>query len=257
MKWTSRSNFFNDYDFLHHTQSGFLSKHSTETALTFMTENWLKADNGGKIVGTIMVGFRKAFDLVDHALLLETLSYYKCSENFITLMKSYLANKTQVVSVNSKLSNVAEINCGVPQGSILGPLLFWVFNNDVPLMLSDKIYSTELYADGTPIYDMQDNPETLQRNLQHSLVSLQIWCKRNGMLLNTDKTKIMLITTRQQRVRLDENLFTLIYNDVILQLTTGDKILGVNIEQNILWNNHFQCVSRKVSSYIWLLSKIK
>ena len=104
---------------------------------------------------------------------------------------------------------------------------------------------------------MQDDLETLQRNLQHSLLSLQIWCKRNGMLLNTDKTKLMLITTRQKRVRLDENLFTLIYNDVILQLTTGDKILGVNIEQNLLWNNHFQSVSRKVSSYIWLLSKIK
>ena len=79
----------------------------------------------------------------------------------------------------------------------------------------------------------KDNPETLQRNLQHSLVSLQIWCERNGMLLNTDKTKIILITTRQQRIRLDENLFTLTYSDVILQLTTADKILGVNIEQNI------------------------
>ena len=68
---------FNDYDVLHHTQSGFRSKHSTVTALTFMTENWLKAVNDGKIVGTIMVGFRKTFDLVDHALLLETLSYFK------------------------------------------------------------------------------------------------------------------------------------------------------------------------------------
>ena len=77
------------------------------------------------------------------------------------------------------------------------------------------------------------------------------------MLLNSDKTKLILITTRQKRVSLDENLFTLIYNDVILQLTTGDKILEVNIEQNLLWNNHFQCVSRKVSSYIWLLSKMK
>ena len=85
---------------------------------------------------------------------------------------------------------------------------------------------------------MQDDLETLQRNLQHSLVSLQIWCKRNGMLLNTDKPKIILITSRQKRVRLDENLFTFTYIDVILQLTTGDKILGVNIEQNLLWNNH-------------------
>ena len=173
-------------------------------------------------------------------------------------MKSYLASRTQVVSVSGKLSTAAEINCGIPQGSILGLVLFlFFFINDLPLMLSDNIFSTDLYADDTTIYDMQDDLETLQRNLQHSLLSLQIWCKRNGMLLNTDKTKLMLITTRQKRVRLDENLFTLTYNDVIVQLTRRDKILEVNIEQNLLWNNHFQRVSRKVSFYIWLLSKIK
>ena len=82
-------------------------------------------------------------------------------------------------------------------------------------MLSDNIYSTDLYADGPSIYDMQDELETLQRNLQHSLLSFQIWCKRNGMLLNTDKTKLMFITTSQKRVGLDKNLFTLTYNDVI------------------------------------------
>ena len=74
-----------------------------------------------------MVDFRKAFDLVDHGLLLEKLSYYKCFETFITLMKSYLANRTQVVSVSGKLSNAAEINYGVPQESILEPLLFFLF----------------------------------------------------------------------------------------------------------------------------------
>ena len=74
-----------------------------------------------------MDDFRKAFDLVDHGLRLEKLSYYKCFETFIALMKSYLANRTQVVSVNGKLSDAAEINCKVPQGSILGPLLFFVF----------------------------------------------------------------------------------------------------------------------------------
>ena len=77
-------------DVPHQTQNGFRSKHSTETALTFMTENRLKAINDDKI------DFGKVIDLVDHGLLLETLSYYKCSETFITVMKSYLANRTQV-----------------------------------------------------------------------------------------------------------------------------------------------------------------
>ena len=87
---------------LHKFQSGFRSGHSTETALTLMTERWLKAINDGNIVGTIMIDFRKAFDLVDHDLLIHKLSLYKCGTNFLKLMASYLKSRTQVVSVHGK-----------------------------------------------------------------------------------------------------------------------------------------------------------
>ena len=105
--------YLNSFDVLHKYQSGFRSGHSTETALILMTEGWLKAINEGKFVGTIMVDFRKAFDLVDNDLLLKKLSYYKSGSNFINLMKSYLKNRTQVVSVNGTKSNTAEISSGV------------------------------------------------------------------------------------------------------------------------------------------------
>lgn len=249
--------YLNSFDILHKLQSGFRTGHSTETALTIMTERWLKAINEGKFVGTIMVDFRKAFDLVDHDLLLQKLTYYKCDSSFITLMRSYLKNRTQVVSVNGKKSNFATISSGVPQGSILGPLLFLIFINDLPLVLSKKVSSIDMYADDTTVYDIQDDLETLRSNLQESLSVLHKWCQQNGMLLNTDKTKVMLISTRQKRIRLDTSLLALTYNDIDLQLTTGDKILGVYIDENFQWNNHFQYVCKKVSSYIWLLSKIK
>ena len=103
---------------------------------------------------------------------------------------------------------------------------------------------------------MQSDLETLQSNLHHSLIKLQKWGKQNGMLLKAEKTKIMLITTRKKRIRLHEELFNLTYNDINLQLTTGDKILGVNVDQNLQWTTHFQYVCKKISSYIWLLSKI-
>ena len=228
--------YLNSFDVLHKYQSGFRSGHSTETALILMTEGWLKAINEDKFVGTIMVDFRKAF---------------------INLMKSYLKNRTQVVSVNGTKSNTAEISSGVPQGSILGPLLFLIFVNDLPLVLSGKVSSTDMYADDTTIYDIQADMGTLRSNLQESLTILQKWCKQNGMLLNTEKTKVMLISTRQKRIRLDTRLLSLTYNETDLQLTTGDKILGVYIDENFQWNNHFQFVCKKVSSYIWLLSRIK
>ena len=249
--------YLNSFDVLHKYQSGFRSGHSTETALILMTEGWSKAINEGKFVGTIMIDFRKAFDLVDHDLLLKKLSYYKCGSNFINLMKSYLKNRTQVVSVNGTKSNTAEISSGVPQGSILGPLLFLIFINDLPLVLSGKVSSTDMYADDTTIYDIQADMGTLRSNLQESLTILQKWCKQNGMLLNTEKTKVMLISTRQKRIRLDTRLLSLTYNEIDLQLTTGGKILGVYIDENFQWNNHFQFVCKKVSSYIWLLSRIK
>ena len=95
-------NYLNTFDVLHKFQSGFRSGHSTETALTLMTERWLKAINDGNIVGTIMIDFRKAFDLVDHDLLIHKLSLYKCGTNFLKLMASYLKSRTQVVSVHGK-----------------------------------------------------------------------------------------------------------------------------------------------------------
>lgn len=249
--------YLNRFELLHQFQSGFRTGHSTETALTLMTERWLNAINEGKIIGTVMVDFRKAFDLVDHELILKKLSYYKCGENFISLMKSYLNNRTQLVSINGTASNFANITSGVPQGSILGPLLFLIFINDLPLVLSSKVSATDLYADDTTIYDMHHDLEILRSNLQNALLILQNWCKQNGMLLNTDKTKVMLISTRQKRMLLDTSILSLSYDDINLQLTTGDKILGVHIEENLGWNNHFQHVCKKVSSYIWLLSKIK
>ena len=242
-------NYLNTFDVLHKFQSGFRS------GLTLMTERWLKAINDGNIVGTIMIDFRKAFDLLDHDLLIHKLSLYKCGTNFSKLMASYLESRTQVVSVHGKKSNIGEILSGVPQGSILGPLLFLVFINDLPLALSQKILATDLYADDTTFYDIQPDLETLRSNLQESLLILQRWCRQNGMLLNTGKTKVMLITTRQRRIRLDASLLSLSYNEIDLQLTTGDKILGVYIEENFQWNNHFQHDCKKVSSYIWLLSK--
>ena len=136
-----------------------------------------------------MVDLRKAFDLVDHDLLLHKLSLYKCGTHFLRSMTSYLKSRTQVVSVNGTKSNVGEISSGVPQGSILGPLLFLIFINDLPLVLSKNGLAIDLYADDTTIYDIQSDLETLRSNLQESLLILQRWCRDNGILLNTEKNK--------------------------------------------------------------------
>ena len=164
--------FLNSYTLLHKQQSGFREGHSTESALILMIDSWLKAINDGKFVGCLMVDFRKASDVVDHNLLLQKLRLYKCDENSLSWFNSYLSNRTQMVSINNKVSSSEPIKFGVPQGSILGPLMFLIFINDLPLVLENTIISTGLYVDDTTVYDIQTNMQTLDRNLQNSLLLL-------------------------------------------------------------------------------------
>ena len=137
-----------------------------------MTEHWLKPLNEGKIVVKVMFDFRKAFDLVDDSLILKKLAIYKCGNNCIRLMESYLDNRTQVLSVNNKTSETGNVTCRVPQGSILSPLLFLIFINDLALVLSGKLSSTDLYADDTTIYDAQTDLHILKSNFEDALISL-------------------------------------------------------------------------------------
>ena len=258
-KWIHKQlmSFLNSYSLLHKQQSGFREGHSTESALILMIDSWLKAINDGKFVGCLMVDFRKAFDLVDHNLLLQKLRLYKCDENSLQWFNSYLSNRTQMVSINYKVSSSESIKFGVPQGSILGPLMFLIFINDLPLVLDNTITSTDLYADDTTVYDIQTNMQTLERNLQNSLLLLNKWCRENGMVINTDKTKVMLITSRQKRYNLKNSDLSLNFKDADLKLTSNEKVLGVHIDENLLWNGHFQYISKKISSHLWLLLQIK
>ncbi|MEW8547445.1 MAG: reverse transcriptase family protein [Candidatus Thiodiazotropha sp.] len=258
-KWinTKFMSFLNGHKLFHQRQSGFRSGHSTESALTLMIDSWLKAINDGKLVGCVMVDFRKAFDLVDHKILMHKLRLYKCSEKALSWFESYLTNRNQSVIISGTKSSKEPITYGVPQGSILGPLLFLIFINDLPLELKNTVASTDLYADDTTLYDVQLDRQILENNLQHALNVLDNWCKENGMVLNTDKTKVMLITSRQKRANLKDKNISLKYNDFDLKITCSDKILGVHIDENLMWNDQFQFLTRKVSSNLWLLSQIR
>ena len=117
--------FLNSYSLLYKKQSGFRASHSAESTLISMIDSWLKAINDGKIDGCIMADFQKDFDLVDHNILLKTLRLYKCDESSLSWFSSYLVNRTQMVSINNKMASSESVYFGVPQGSILGPLIGW------------------------------------------------------------------------------------------------------------------------------------
>ena len=159
------------------------------------------------------------------------------------------------MSVNGGKSDFKQIIYGVPQGSILGPLLFLLFINDLPLYTNNV--NADLYADDTTLYDMQDSSELIENNLQTALTNLQLWCQNNGMTLNSAKTKVMIVTTNQKRQRLNKETLDLKFNNNPLNMISNDKILGVFVDNNLTWSEHIKHLTKKISSSIWLLSKIK
>lgn len=251
----SLMDFLIHFKLLHKTQSGFRPNHSCETALLGMINSWLEAINSGTMIGVVMVDFKKAFDLVDHKVLLKKMKHYKLSDDALSWFSSYLLNRKQKVSINNAMSEDAYILDGVPQGSILGPLLFIMFINDLPLYTNSA--NTDMYADDTNLYFSGESKSEIERNLQISLNSLSTWCKYNGMLLNTSKTKVMLITTYQKRTSLTSENLDLHFNNDDLNTITGDKILGIFVDNNLTWSTHIDKLCKKISANLWLLSNIK
>ena len=207
------------------------------------------------MIGVVLVDFKKAFDLVDHQILLSKQEIYGIKEKALIWFKSYLIHRMQQVSVDNNKSEFQQVKHGVPQGSILGPLLFLLFTNDLPLYLN--IVKADLYADDTTLYDIQHSVEDIEKNRQTALRKLYTWCICNGMVLNSAKTKVMLITTYQKRQRLSREELVLKFNTDSLSMITTDKILGVYINNNLTWSDHIKHLTKKISSNIWLLSKIK
>ena len=131
--------------------------------------------------------------------------------------------------MNNVESSTAELECGEPQGSILSPLIFLLFINDLPLYTKNVF--TDLYANDTTLNLTGRSQFSVQENLRLALLKLFVWCKHNGMLLNTEKTKLMLITTPKKRLHLQYNILHLTYNNEILKNIENDKVLGVHIDK--------------------------
>ena len=191
------SSFIEKHQLFHTHQSGFRKLHSCETALCRITDSWLSEINNRKAVGVIFIDFTKAFDMINHTILIEKLKMYGIDKNAECFFTSYLSNRSQSVCLDGSISSERVISRGVPQGSILGPLLFSLYINDLPLSVQHAI--CDLFADDTSLQNANYNIDHINHHLNQSMKSLENWCDSNDMLVHPKKTECMLICPCQRR----------------------------------------------------------
>ena len=246
--------YLSKFQLLHNAQSGFRPNHSCQTALINIIDKWLQDMNDGNLNLAVLLDFKKAFDVVDHNILCQKLGVYGFSELSVNFFKSYLMDRTQQVHIGNVFSEQQPVKFGVPQGSILGPLLFVLYINDFPLYL--KNCETDLYADDTTVHVSGRDLNNLQTKVQSDLEEVERWCNDNYMFINTNKTKCMVIGTKQKILSHDNELNLRIGSDV-LQNSVCEKLLGVKIDQSLSWKYQIDHICSIMSSRIYLLSKIK
>ena len=186
-------------EILHPLQFGFRSKHSTLHTLISMTETIKKTIDNGNFGCGIFIDLKKAFGTVNHSILLKKLDHHGVRGVPLQWFDSYLSDRKQYVSVNGSTSDELTITHGVPQGLVLGPLLFLLFINDLPSV--SKVLTFYLFADDTNIYFESDDLIHMQKVVNRELPKVRKWLEANRLALNIDKTNFIIFHSPQHKFR--------------------------------------------------------
>ena len=233
------------------SQHAYRAGHSTSTALVQMSDDWLKALDNSLMVGVVLLDFSAAFDVLDHSLLVEKLKYYGFNCLALKWITSYLSSRSQRVFLNGSLSNSRRLECGVPQGSCLGPLLFSIFTND--LAWATKCATTVLYADDTTLYVSGPSCNALNEVLSSELDVVHDWVVGNRLALNIPKTKCMVLGT-SQKLSGGPKLNLKMSNMLVQQVETT-KLLGVTVNSTLSWSGHIDSIVMKMGRAIGAVRK--
>ena len=250
--YTRLSNFLIEKKILLETQFGFRPDHSTYMALLTLMDAVIGALERGDYTIGVFLDFSKAFDTVNHQILLRKLDFYGIHGIANSWIKDYLSNRTQTTTVNGHSSEIKYINCGVPQGSILGPLLFLVYINDLGNIskLSDMI----LFADDSNLFMHGPDLVTLADSINKELETLSTWLIANRLSLNVNKTNYIVFNPKPKTVA---PTIKLAINRQEITKVEETKFLGVIIDSKLSWKPHIHYISKKVAKSVGIISKAR
>lgn len=238
-------------NFMYDKQYGFRPKSNTLSAtIDLVTNIKLNIDKKQLVLG-VFIDLKKAFDTVSHELLLKKLNDMGLTGAAYDMLKSYLSNRMQVVQIGKSQSSLKPINFGVPQGSILGPLLFTIYINNI-----SKIGLTgdvTLYADDTCLFYSGRSINDLINQAQKDLDSLNVWFQRNLLTINISKSNYIIFASKNKNI---ENHTPLNINNISLNRVEKEKYLGLYLDSKLTWRPHIQKIKAKITSLMGMLRGI-
>lgn len=233
------STYLESFNIISNAQYGFRKGKSTIQAMDSLVKFVLQVFEAKGLAQATFCDLSRAFDCVEHSILLDKLTYYGMSITSTNMFKSFLENRKQIVCIGSERSSVINVKFGVPQGSVLGPLLFVLMINDLPSFVNS--YSV-LYADDTTFLTVSKDYETLKNLTENTLSQASLWFRANGFLLNESKTQ-----------QLDFSLRELPIGDRVREV----KCLGIYIDSRLSWEAHINNMAARLSRVIYLIRNLK
>lgn len=219
-------------------QYGFRANKGTELAILNLVDTITREFENGGFAGVTFCDLSRAFDCVSHATLIMKLKHYGFSNDSASLIQSYLAERRQSVYFNGKLSELGSVGVGVPQGSVLGPVLFIIYVNDLSASVPGS--GLVLYADDTTLINVNSDLLALQEGMLGARSGVSGWFAANSLSLNENKTQTIIFTQRQ-----------------VIQPQQAVKFLGIVMDQKLLWDKHVESLANKLSKNLYLLRNLR
>ena len=252
---TQLMEYFTFHNLLANQQYGFRPNRSTELAALELMDRNINFMNQSLCPVNIYLDLSKAFDSLKYDILMSKLKFYGLQSKALQLLKSYLSDRSQYVQIDNVKSNPHSVSCGIPQGSVMGPLLFNIFINDI--INATTKFTLIMYADDTTLVSHLENFGTtnieIEREINKEISKVNTWLLSNKLVLNVAKSKFMLFFKHPKVVP----TLKLLINGNPIEQVTNFNFLGITIDQNITWSDHITKISIKVARVIGILSKLK
>jgi exonuclease III len=246
-------NYLTNHNLISEYQSAYLQGYSTQTSLHRIIDDIYEAMDEGEITAACFIDITKCFDSIDHGLLLDKLEKHGIKKN-LGWFKSYLSQRQQRVINNGHLSESREVKSGVPQGSVLGPFLFILFANDIGNFTESG--EINCYADDAVIYVTAKNGKEAENKLQRCINAIEQWYSENKLKVNVLKTEVMILGTTQKISDINEDNFSVKFGETKLRIVKEFKYLGIQLDQNLKWNNHCGKMSKKAGLKLHLMRRL-